>query len=194
MSKHAAKYGKAIHKDCPRRQAMAALYTGGATLEEIAAINGISRERVRQLVEPFELERHTGTTDPLRILSVARCVNSLKETIEQSGFYAVAVIKCLTELGVYEALHRLWRWRRRRVSPVCWSDAELLQTLRDLAKQLGRTPTQKDLNISPATGSHTTYVLRFGSLRNAQIAAGLTPNRRGYQAAPVPPPTERTKE
>jgi hypothetical protein len=53
-----------------------------------------------------------------------------------------------------------------------------IQHLRRLAKRLGRTPGFRDI-VRHSPPSHETYLRLFGSIRGAQIAAGLTPNERG---------------
>ncbi|MDB5194598.1 MAG: hypothetical protein JWN50_612 [Parcubacteria group bacterium] len=56
--------------------------------------------------------------------------------------------------------------------------AGLILYLQNLAKELGFTPGERDL---PAQGpTHRVFVYIFGSWRKAQIAAGLTPNPRGW--------------
>lgn len=58
------------------------------------------------------------------------------------------------------------------------TDEDLLETLRDLAGKLGRTPTTEDLSeFTPH--SHHVYYARFGSFRKAQRRAGLKPNKIG---------------
>lgn len=60
-----------------------------------------------------------------------------------------------------------------------YSTELLLDVLRQIAHDLGRTPGKRDLaklsreNVSP---SYQPYVNRFGSIRNAVIAAGLAPS------------------
>ena len=54
------------------------------------------------------------------------------------------------------------------------TDNELLDHLRDLSKQLGKTPSQKNITKAGKV-SHSIYRLRFGSLVKAQQAAGLAP-------------------
>lgn len=59
------------------------------------------------------------------------------------------------------------------------SDEEILEQLAFVAKEIGRTPTSFDISMASGFGyivSSRTIYLRFGSLRNAQKLAGLTPN------------------
>jgi len=53
------------------------------------------------------------------------------------------------------------------------SNAELLDTLRDLADELGRPPTVQELLARPGLPAPAAYVNRFGSWSSALEAAGL---------------------
>ncbi len=59
-----------------------------------------------------------------------------------------------------------------------YSEKDLLWALRALAAAIGRTPGAHDISRCPNTASHTTYIKRFGSIADAQRAAGLTPIQR----------------
>ncbi len=61
-----------------------------------------------------------------------------------------------------------------------YSNENLLSYLKELSKQLGKTPTSRYLNKAGKIGA-SIYIHRFGSLRKAQKAAGLVPNKRGHQ-------------
>ena len=52
-----------------------------------------------------------------------------------------------------------------------YTEKELLNYLVSKATELGRTPSNKEIRISPDT-----YIRRFGSYNNAVIKAGLVPN------------------
>ena len=54
------------------------------------------------------------------------------------------------------------------------TNEELLDHLKDLSKQLGKTPSEKDITRAKKV-SHSMYSIRFGSLVKAQKAAGLAP-------------------
>jgi hypothetical protein len=59
-----------------------------------------------------------------------------------------------------------------------YTDAQLLDVLRDLAAELGRTPTRGDLLARPDLPSPTAYTGHFGNWNAALEAAGLEPCRR----------------
>jgi hypothetical protein len=56
----------------------------------------------------------------------------------------------------------------------------LLSHLKELAQQLGKTPSKKDI-AAARKASYDTYYAHFGSLRNAQIEAGLVPTESGVK-------------
>ena len=59
-----------------------------------------------------------------------------------------------------------------------YSDEYLLNHLRELAAQLGKTPTESDIKKA-GKGCCLTYRLRFGGIDKAMKAVGLVPNKRG---------------
>lgn len=68
-----------------------------------------------------------------------------------------------------------------------YSNEEILEQLRLLAKNIGQTPSSKQIGLASTLGyivSTRTIFLRFGSLRNAQALAGLTPNKANRTYTP----------
>ncbi len=59
-----------------------------------------------------------------------------------------------------------------------YTDAQLLNILRGLADELGRTPAYRDLAARSGLPGASVYDRRFGSWNRALEAAGLEPNRR----------------
>ena len=57
-------------------------------------------------------------------------------------------------------------------------EKEMLEGLRKLADELGRTPTEREVRACPWLPSANTYISRFGSFNNAIEEAGLRPSRR----------------
>ncbi len=64
-----------------------------------------------------------------------------------------------------------------------YTDEQLLQALRDLAAELGRTPTGREMQDRRDLPSPRTCQIRFGSWNAALEAAGLEPNRRQHSPA-----------
>ena len=58
-----------------------------------------------------------------------------------------------------------------------YTDHELIEALRVLAKRLGHTPKRRDLGKTPGLPSEWVYYERWGSFVTALRAAGLKPNR-----------------
>lgn len=63
--------------------------------------------------------------------------------------------------------------------PRVWTEAMIIQGLQYLARELGRTPSARDVVRSEHTPSDALIRLRFGTFNNAIRAAGLTPRVRG---------------
>ena len=153
---------------------LVALYMGGATMEEIGQAVGLTRERVRQRIRRAGyVGTHRRGPDPSAVCRAAETALSLGEVARISGCCADAARRVLVTLGKWAAfkerctLHRRMRTR-----------AALLIKLRHLAARLGRTPRIRDINRTRGM-SHPLYFRYFGSLRAAQIAAGLEPNPVG---------------
>lgn len=69
-----------------------------------------------------------------------------------------------------------------RGRPRVWTDERALEALRSLAREIGRTPSCRDMRRSTGTcPTETFYRLRFGSVRAAVIRAGLPVRGRGGQ-------------
>lgn len=61
-----------------------------------------------------------------------------------------------------------------------YSDEELLQHLKNLSYELGRTPTSKQMKNKKGYPSPGTFFVRFGSWKKACQLAGLVPNKGMY--------------
>jgi hypothetical protein len=66
-----------------------------------------------------------------------------------------------------------------------WSDEQILAGLRGLAEELGRAPTQADLDPRPQLFARPLPAVRFGSWERALQAAGLVPARHAWTRADV---------
>lgn len=67
---------------------------------------------------------------------------------------------------------------REASRPIKHNRESLIEKLRALGAQFGYTPGVREINAAGAP-HHVTYYRHFGSLRAAQIAAGLNPNEIG---------------
>jgi hypothetical protein len=176
-----------------RAEAIAAFAAGGATLEEIGRHFGISRERARQIrdrIAPdYSMTRGWRRVPVIEFLKAIRApgIASYAAAAEAIGLKAVSpkLMSALDELGLRGAADRLFRMRARRQPSFWWSEDRVIGALRALATRLGRTPGVKDLTGRRDHGvpSPGTVIRFFGSLKRAQLAAGLTPTRQGGEGA-----------
>jgi len=164
---------------------MATMLHGGATLQEIGDVAGLTRERVRQRLERIGVTA-ASRTDVTKLIDVIRHlpVASIWSAGQRIGVDGHAAKRAILELGLFDAVERLFRLRRRALDRR--KVERNLAALRQYAAMLGRTPTTKDLNRRdrPATlSSAPTLQAQFGSLTNAMAAAGLEPNRASRRPA-----------
>lgn len=162
-----------------RRDAMVLLHRDGATLEEIGAVYGVTRERTRQVIAGAT-KRGTGL-DPIKTIKVCRRAGSLSAAVREMGIdgeRAADVRAFLVQTGYWPAMHRLWKWRQSKLKGKI-SNNELIAKLRALAEKLGHTPGMNEVNATPGMPNHMVYVRAFGNWAPACSAAGLSPTRRG---------------
>ncbi len=159
-----------------RHYEVAALYKGGATMEEIAELLDMSKGRIQQMIARVRLDGHeisapSRNIDPLKLIRAARPGRSMREIAQELDLNRnlVHIHMVRMEIPRTGIRHR----------PRQYSDSQLLERLRALAGWLGHTPNTHEINADPDTPSCTTYVARFGYLRSAQVRAGLVPNQRG---------------
>lgn len=148
----------------------------GCTLQEVGDAWGVSRERVRQLTGgavPRE------AVDPVRLLRAARKARGITEAATEARCTIDNAKRCLSELGAWPALTRLWSWRQRAN---VWTRDKLVARMRELGAELGRAPTAAELNRAGPTISVWQRV--FGSLSAANEAAGFEPRPQGQRPDP----------
>lgn len=165
---HNAAHGNV--RNLNREAELIMLYRSGATLQEIGDAIGVSRERVRQIMARAGEETRRNSisyVDPLKVLQAVEGSKSLKEIAKKAGCGLHGAGKVLRSMGV-----PIPKISRRK-----YSDKQLTDHMKKVARMLGRTPNMHDLNTCGIT--HTTYVNRYGSVRRAQEAAGLRPNAVG---------------
>lgn len=63
--------------------------------------------------------------------------------------------------------------------PRDYTDEELIEMLREFAKELGETPTIQQIQENDTMPSRGTYAYRFGSYGEACLEAGIEPNQAG---------------
>lgn len=152
-------------------------HLNGETLTAIGEDYGLTRERVRQIVRQAGVPvSHTAAV--VREQSRGPRVPRLEGECETCGapvtFLASSPRRFCSQPCVHEAMRE-------------HTDDSLLIWLQDLAVRLGHTPTRAEINAEPDTPWHMTFVRNFGSIAEAQEAAGLSPNGVG-QPHPHPIP------
>jgi len=178
-----------------RDEHLVALVKEGATLDQAGSHFGISRERVRQILqrEGIKVGELPGRMEARRRLRRQRLGESAPaiETMWREGMTYEEIAR---ELGVsprpvkeliYERVSREERLARRaqknsdqKRSPEEWA----LQALRDAARILGRTPSSHTYDELQAKGPidgprSTTITTRFGWAAACELS-GITPNPR----------------
>ena len=163
-----------------RRADIMELYLSGKNIEEIAEVIGLSYERVRQIIVSMKTlveEREKAFRE--------KEIKELRENFK-NYLHNKDCIPTFKELScsrrVEEEYYNLSKsaiksgFSTRRIKKA--REKAIIQ-LQELAKELGSTPTQRDL--AEAGIYHTKFFTLFGSLTEAQRLAGLEPNPIGRQ-------------
>ena len=178
---------------------MTRMYGGGMTLTEVAAAFGVSRQAVTQLLERAEVPlRSPAAQGSLRAAGrreaeAERRVEAVALFRESGDYGAVAaelempraaVRRVVRDALEGSALYRLRRARKR------YGDAELLECLREAARELGQ-PLGEQAYDALAAGralpggrswpTSQTICLRLGGWATALEEAGLEARRTGGQ-------------
>lgn len=148
-----------------RDQAIVKDYAGGLTMEEVGSKWGLSRERVRQILNAMGHTERNTRKGPRVEFTCSGCgkvlwlrPSDIKKSRDRERKFCD---------GACRSRHQH-----------TYSQQDLIRHMQKLAKELGRTPTQQDIQ-EHGPPSHTTFHARFGSMIAAQEAAGLEPNTHG---------------
>ena len=193
-----------VRKTVARRERVeriVALRRGGATLEGIAQVIGVSRERVRQL-EAKSTDPLVGPAariDPLRLIRAVRdpattSIHNIAKTLHSSD---AEITRCLKELGLLPAVRRLFRMRKgsRRRAVMEPRREAMVTAVKACAERLGRDPTIHEMyeaifgHPARSTEAAKTIVTHWSGTadhaRNRQalpelrLRAGIVARRRG---------------
>lgn len=179
-----------------RASLMARRYSGGATLSQIGAEFGVSRERVRQILKESglgskrlktrALEARRERSADARATQIARRylagtpIDGLRAEFRISR---PALLQILTQKGFH--LSPLARTRTRKATPPRYQTRELIKCLVTASNAIGGVLTTAAYTAFAATRkfsdgrrwpTHQTMLLRFGSWRAGLEAAGLATN------------------
>lgn len=146
-------------------------YQSGLTLDAVGELHGITSERVRQLFVRHDYNhRHSNGVALEKALAAIATPGTRKEIALRMGVSYSNLALVLSRHGLTASFVSGWGTK--------YTDDELLNHLRSLAKKLGRTPGHTDLCKDSPPGT-SAYQKRFGSLCEAQRRAGLVPNKTG---------------
>lgn len=172
-----------------RNHRICELYETGLNLEEIAKLMGITRERIRQILESQNVRRRTTKElaqsarkkfldkhgiDIDKAFEEMRSVKAVEKKFESLHSVPAVWIRDYLEPRRNEAVY--WTTASKR-----WSDSELIDMLKEASEGSGTLSAKKylrwrkDHNFNgkrPPT--HTAIGWRFESWRNAVEKAGLT--------------------
>lgn len=176
-----------------RVEEMAALRRAGATLSAIGERYGLTRERVRQLLAGKGIDDRK-VREARRAVAVTEARGSSGEIVQlwREGLSTGEVAKRLnllasvceeiigskaTELDAAE--RRMALNRRSAASTKQFSDEELINAIRRVARHLGRTPTSSEYEQHAREYDLPSAILVVNRLgwSNAVEAAGLKPHR-----------------
>lgn len=172
-----------------RRAFARAMRDAGHTLEEIGGALGVTRERVRQYLVGDTSTRGVTSrvegfvnVDPVKLAAAYQRTNSVGSAARESGCSTKAAARALRELGLWSPGGH-WREHRQR------RHAEIVEIVRTLARELGRTPIAKEIGwrLCPVAANDNTAQVRahqdgrryFGSYAAMIRAAGCEPRGKG---------------
>ena len=165
---------------------IAMLYTGGCTLQEVGDAIGMSRERVRQIVNLAGItERHCGRADCGPLLRAYSRDKTLQQIADECGATKSYVQATLSTLELPTKSRKFW------------TRELIIARLQKLASELGRQPTATDVQHGRpgkrGYPSQITVSQNFGSWNKAIRAAGFTPLESGHKLSERSTPRQKEK-
>jgi hypothetical protein len=156
---------------------------GGATLEEIGDEFGISRERVRQLLERMNVDEQDSRMDPIALIRRVRedeALDSWRKWAMACGCGVPALINMVVALSMKDEVAALLNTRRaNRASRRSAEQKQRLVTeVQALAGELGRSPRVREYR--ERYGHHAGFQRFFGNWNTLLLWAGLDPVPVGY--------------
>jgi len=163
-----------------RNEEIIAQLISGKTISELSGIYKLNNERIKLIGKKAGLDykklRHKEEFS--RVMAKAKEINRQPSA---QMFYELGIISSPI-IKYYRQELEKQGFKKIRVDKgikrFAFSNEELLQDLKAVADKLGKTPSIKDI-IRHCKYSHATYKRYFGSIINAQQAAGLISNKSG---------------
>lgn len=184
--------GPTAVRDNNRDAQIVVMRESGTKLEEIGAVFGITRERVRQVLKRNGYSGPAASAvDPIGAMRLLRLRHTLsvEDAARALGVHSSQVYRLLHAMGRAESVARLLRWRRHSLARPA-----LVAQLQAFAATHGRSPYMREFGLVrgsqrysdlPDAGTLQRY---FGSLPAAFEAAGLarrTPGGGGHRRKQV---------
>lgn len=192
----------AVRKPAPnakseRNALICAFVEGGETFTDVAAVFGVSRERVRQVWQRTGRDKPPSgrmARNTLKILERIRThqsIDTFAKALAAEGaydhdhsYYRDQLREHLLKLGVLDAVERLFRIRKRRNDAArdLRRSAQIIGKIRAFADRHGRTPSAIEMYSRGGCVSAKDVQRLFGGFPEALQAAGFSPNPLGYRS------------
>lgn len=173
-----------------RNERMIRSYEQGQTMQEIADVHGISRERVRQILSDSGTARRAPSESSE--MSFGVWANKYGDRVHKQFDKTLSIKRTIAHFdGVYPKAWvarllypRSSEQRRSRTEAVgmTYTTEHLLKVLRRHAHDGHLTARRYEQERDPSDPATTTFIIRFGSWSNAIRAAGLTGGSRHSKA------------
>jgi hypothetical protein len=151
------------------------------------AIGGVTKQRISQRIHHLQGSAldwlRAKRPDPEKLIAVCDNSYSAIEASRKLGIGEGLLSSTLKQLELLQRYKTFWKVRRSERDRKLHK-RRLIRIMRLVARHLGHTPSLDEMNFFAKKSKgripyHSSWVAAFGSYRNGQIAAGLTPNNRG---------------
>jgi len=153
----------------------------GKTVKELSGIYKLDDERIRQIAKKAGIDykkRHKQLRYEAELPKLIAKAKEINRQLTIPIFYELGITYPPLIKYYQQELEKLGFKKINTKKGNRFTNEEMLEDLKALAHQSGKTPGIKDI-IRHCRHSYATYRKYFGTLINAQRAAGLIPNKRG---------------
>jgi hypothetical protein len=158
------------------------------SMEVLGKKYGLTRERVRQVLRRYDVkgrDEHPKFHYHEKIAQVCLAAPNRWRASMLLHMGPERLGRIVRTLPEYPEIYAKWSEHPPKEH---YSDEQLIDNVRQIATDLGRTPSQRELNENGLKISHTTYYRRFGNWAKVCDLAGLPPRKRLNQ------PSERERD
>ncbi len=157
----------------------------GMDMSKIGLKLDITRERVRQIINELGIDiwaiREKKRKPALRLLE--KKFDKLAKKYQRIPTYKELNLKSCEYL-MDHAKKLSVKYKKdgyKKIHADITPHTTLIKELKRISKIVGHVPTSKEV-LKHSVFAHTTFYYRFGSMQNAQIAAGFKPNQVGQKS------------